>query len=1350
MLNSIYLSAVQNQLSQFAAQANFSSVFATAFGSSFDPLLLESLQQQWLAGDFSVIPNIVILTNGELAGAKGAYAAETNTIYVSSDFLATASDQQVAAVLLEEIGHRIDTLLNGGVDSAGDEGEIFSLLVNGAVLSPEILAALKLQNDHAVITVGGQLLAVEKATTFGSTRTDDTILGTADNDSLYGGNNDSTLLVNPGTIDTYTGNDILFGYGGDDYLYGGDGNDKLYGMSGDDRLYGGYGNDKLEGDDGNDFLYDEGGTDTLEGGNGDDTLRTGGVGTIYGGNGNDDILTSASNDTIYGGEGDDTIFANGGSNYVNAGEGNNYINTGNDKDYITSGGGNDLIIAGDGDNEIFAGNGNDNIFAGSGNDSIEAGNGINSITGGEGNNTLKGGADRDNIQGGSGQDIIDGDGGDDYIASYGGNDTINGGNGNNTLDGGEGNNQITGGNDSDIITGRSGLDTIDGGAGDDNIDAGDGNDNINGGNGNDTIYGGAGINTIIGGLGDDSIFAGSGVYLNTSLPSSFVYCGNGNDTVFGTRGADVITGDEGNDNISAYEGNDTIIAGEGSDFVFGGNGNDSMTGGGGNDVLFGESNDDIITGDEGDDTISGGSGNNTLGGGNGNDNIVGGIADDVITGDFGDDYLSGDNPDDIFNGGNDYIEAGNGNDTVIGGLGLDTISGGAGDDSIDGGDGKDYIYGDYGNNTLSGGNGDDVITGGNERDTIYGGAGADKMYGGFGDDYYTIDDIGDLVVDYGGLDTVDSYIAFYQMGNDIENASTYSGNVTGNALDNNISARNGDNLLVGGDGNDTLSGSYGKDTLRGGTGNDTYFVEKNLNFYSSSGTEINDESGVDKLLINSGFVVLDIDTNISKVGTSLLLDLNGDKLFNAADDLKISNFFNANNIAGSGFIESINNLTGASIIEKFRLPANSVTKETDGNTDLAIINGKYVAVDAVTNEMITVTYADEIVGVNSFPNWSVIAAEKASNGDMQYLWKHTSGQFWYSTSNSTGKAVSSNDILPYEAIFQQDLNGNGVIYPVIENAGTTKLSLNTIGKYSASNGNVTLDVVYNNRIVGENSYAGWKIVGAEINTTNDNVSVVWKSIAGQYWYSTNTDNGGLVSNIALQETAFQQNFNGDDVIGSNIEAAGTTTLTVKLNGDYRAFYNDTEYAIKYDGATIGINSATGWAVVGAEVVGTEVKAIWKSDGGQFWYSTNTDNGSLVADVAKYEFEFQQDFNKDGFITQIGTVGDDTLGGSSINELLTGGAGIDTFVLKATNNGIDKITDFAANEFLNISDFGLGAFNSSNLQIFTGTGTPFGTSVQQFILDSSNGDLYFDYIGGFAVKLATLQGVTNLTAANFKI
>jgi hypothetical protein len=270
MLNSQHLNAVQNQLSHFAAQNNFNEIITTAFGKQVDRTQLEILQKQLLSGDFSIIPDIQVLSNGELGSANGAYAADLDKIFVSSDFLTTASDTAVSLMLMEEIGHRIDKLLNNNVDSPGDEGEIFSLLVNGNNLSPEILSELKSQDDRGEIVLSenylGQVVerkvAIEKQN----------ITGTEGDDTIYG------FITQDDLIEGLGGNDTIYGDNGNDAIYGGDGNDEIYGGNGNDLIYGGNGNDLIYGNSGNDTLYGNSGNDTLYGLGGGKDQFGGGIG----------------------------------------------------------------------------------------------------------------------------------------------------------------------------------------------------------------------------------------------------------------------------------------------------------------------------------------------------------------------------------------------------------------------------------------------------------------------------------------------------------------------------------------------------------------------------------------------------------------------------------------------------------------------------------------------------------------------------------------------------------------------------------------------------------------------------------------------------------------------------------------------------------------------------------------------------------------------------------------------------------------------------------------------------------------------------------------------------------------
>ncbi len=152
------------QLSHFARQDNWIAQLQIAFGCNFDVDVAMKIASQFQAGDFSLLPKIQVLTDGELGHANGAYAGAVDRILVSAEFLAQMEGDvnAVAELLLEEIGHKLDCVLNGSVDSPGDEGAIFLLLVTGYPLTEDTLAALRATEDRAVVTVGGNRLSIEK------------------------------------------------------------------------------------------------------------------------------------------------------------------------------------------------------------------------------------------------------------------------------------------------------------------------------------------------------------------------------------------------------------------------------------------------------------------------------------------------------------------------------------------------------------------------------------------------------------------------------------------------------------------------------------------------------------------------------------------------------------------------------------------------------------------------------------------------------------------------------------------------------------------------------------------------------------------------------------------------------------------------------------------------------------------------------------------------------------------------------------------------------------------------------------------------------------------------------------
>ncbi len=107
-------------------------------------------------------------------------------------------------LVLEEYGHFVDATINT-VDAAGDEGAIFSGLVQGESFTEGELQQLQLENDQAVITLDGEEIAHREGD---------------GNDKFIGGAGEDT-------INGENGNDTLEGGKGNDILDGGEGNDTV-------------------------------------------------------------------------------------------------------------------------------------------------------------------------------------------------------------------------------------------------------------------------------------------------------------------------------------------------------------------------------------------------------------------------------------------------------------------------------------------------------------------------------------------------------------------------------------------------------------------------------------------------------------------------------------------------------------------------------------------------------------------------------------------------------------------------------------------------------------------------------------------------------------------------------------------------------------------------------------------------------------------------------------------------------------------------------------------------------------------------------------------------------------------
>ncbi len=733
-------------------------------------------------------------------------------------------------------------------------------------------------------------------------------IGTSDNGSDRSGTGNAlgnTIAGSRGinTLRGLAGDDLLYGYEGNDTLIGDEGADLLNGGTGADRMTGGLGDDSYVVDDAADVVVEaaDEGNDTIQTSitlalrNNVENLTLIGSSAIDGtGNAAANRLTgnayanrldgAGGDDVMMGGGGEDTYFVDSIGDVVieNASEGSNDIVHASV----------DFTLAANVENLLLLGRAGLSGIGNASANTITGNTGANLLRGLDGNDELNGGIGADRMEGGLGRDYYWVDNINDVIVEEGVDYDIVYSTVSYTLAAlvdelvlqGTANLSGIGNELSNRLVGNAGRNTLDGRAGSDRMEGGLGDDNYVVDSQNDEV-----VELVDG--GNDIVRASVGYQLRANVERLVL---TGSDDIWGTGNdlANIITGNNGDNEINGGAGADRMAGGRGDDSYIVDNAGDTVVErrNGGVDTVRTALASYTLTAEVENLTLQNGSDNGAARAGTGN------AIDNVITGSNGVNTLQGLAGNDVLYGltGDDVLEGGDGDDLLDGGAGADRMVGGAGDDRYvvdnaadaieeSGGGGTDTIVASVstilrahienleltGSAALDGqGNGlANRITGNTGSNNLDGGGGDDVLSGGMGDDIYTVDTLGDVVIETpgAGTDTVRASVS-YTLPWSVENLVLLGSaalTATGNAANNVIEGNAGNNLILGRGGQDRMTGGAGADTFGflalSDSSNSTSSPDLIVDFDATAGDRI-DISAIDAIAgtaANDAFTFID-------------------------------------------------------------------------------------------------------------------------------------------------------------------------------------------------------------------------------------------------------------------------------------------------------------------------------------------------------------------------------------------------------------------------------------------------------------------------------------------------------------
>ena len=728
-------------------------------------------------------------------------------------------------------------------------------------------------------------------------------------------------------------------------------------------------------------------------------------------------------------------------------------------------------------------------------------------------------------------------------------------------------------------------------------------------------------------------------------------------------------------------------------------------------VEYEGSNINSIIGLGGNDKLYGLSGNDYIDGGAGNDSLYGGRGDDIYVVDSARDSV---------------VEAKNsGDDWILTGLASYTL-----------GANVEYLgYTGTANFTGKGNSGANGIAGGDGNDSLDGGAGADTLLGGAGNDTYTVDNVGDEVLEdaNGGTDTVLSSVSFTYSDarHNIENiilTGSASINATGNEET---------NRLTGNDGANILDGQFGgADTLVGAAGNDTYFVDAGDTIVEvdNGGTDTVQAAFSYTLGANLENLVLLGDEAIDGTGNGLANALMG----NAANN-DLDGGAGNDTLSGGGGVDT---LTGGAGNDTFIMDEDDVILEAvGGGTDSVLIAASYTL--AANVESLTLTGSAALNGTGNSGN-NVITGNAAANvldggtgmdtligglgndtyvtdgGDTITEARHGGTDTVQSSATHTLAFYFENLILTGTAL----INGTG-------NSSDNVLTGNSAG--NTLNGGTGTDTLIGG--TGDDTYV---TDGRDTITESSDAGTDTVQSSVTYTLGTNLENLTLTGASANNGTGNSANNNITGNGGNNILNGGTgsDTLAGGLGND--TYVTDGDDTIT-EAASAGTDTVQSSAT---HTLGANVENLTLTGSAAINGTGNTLNNVIVGNGAE-----------------------NVLTAGTGNDTMTGGTGNDTFIFNAvsesgtTATATDLITDFViGKDKINLSAIDAFAASGEN-DTFVWNGTAAFSSLtqgevlyQKFDNRGSSNDytmVWIDNDADTAVEMAIrFTGLYNLTASDF--